>query len=461
MGTIDMMMEFLKKGKEMSSNIEELQKFNPKSLTKSVDDSTFMFSCLTSDQVPIDRATTIVRNMERVYAGIVQQFFSQNQMIDITVDKTPLSYIRKFHQNYKSESAIDMVALENTKKKRKEYLSFMESNFPELEVSEEDIQPLMEEAYDGGYRLFIDPFGSYGIAFKESVFTSKEMEDYKNMIQEHLNEFDLRPFPLTEAPDGPSPDELMRSELRTNMIQGLTNRSSLQQRDVDVKQWKEMKAPQLLDREVKKANDMMPYAIQVRLMAVNDKKEFVQYIDFIVGVKAYLHSLSSRELVANISYVLQNKNFMFNMIRWVTGEISLFKHIIFNIDEIKFDVTNQASGMSSWIPTLKRLRNKRVAANLYGVHKLVPNNTFIITTYEVDEVRKLTGMDLRDVAVAKRVMEKLFTIAFIIVDDGTETVDILYDSRGDYQTYSLETLEREVAMNSNKLGKEIGRMISR
>ena len=111
--------------------------------------------------------------------------------------------------------------------------------------------------------------------------------------------------------------------------------------------------------------------------------------------------------------------------------------------------------------SLKRLRNKRVAANLYGIHKLVPNNTFIITTYEVDEVRKLTGMNLRDVSVAKRVMEKLFTIAFIIVDDGTETVDILYDSRGDYQTYSLETLEREVSMNSNRLGKEIGRMISK
>lgn len=460
MGYIDLLMSFLKKGKEISADIEEFQKFNPKSLTKSVDDSTFMFSCLTSDQVSIDRATTIVRNMERVYAGIVQQFFSQNQMIDITVDRTPLSYIRKFHQNYKSESAIDFDALEEAEKKGEAYLSFMESNFPEFEVSEKDIKPLVEEVYDGGYRLYMDPLGSYGIAFKESVFTSKEMEDYRRMIQDHLQEFDLRPFPLTEAP-GPTPDELLRNELRNGMINGLSNRYTTQQRDVDVKQWKEMKAPQLLDRDVKKANDMLPFAIQVRLMAVNDKKEFVQYLDFIVGVKAYLHLLSSKELIANISYVLQNKNFVFNMIRWATGEISLFKHIIFNIDEIKFDVTNQTSGMSSWIPTLKRLRNKRVAANLYGIHKLVPNNTFIITTYEVDEVRKLTGMNLRDVAVAKRVMEKLFTIAFIIVDDGTETVDILYDSRGDYQTYSLETLEREVSMNSNRLGKEIGRMISK
>lgn len=149
------------------------------------------------------------------------------------------------------------------------------------------------------------------------------------------------------------------------------------------------------------------------------------------------------------------------MIRWLSGEISLFRNIILNIDEIKFDVTNRTSGMSNWIPTLKRLRNKRVALGLFGVHKLVPNNTIVITSYEVDEIRNLTGLDLRDVAVAKKVIEKLFSIALIIVDEGTETIDILYDSRGDYQTYSLETLEREVSMNSNRLGKEIGRMISR
>ena len=36
---------------------------------------------------------------------------------------------------------------------------------------------------------------------------------------------------------------------------------------------------------------MMPYAMQVRLMAVNDKKEFVQFMDFVLGVKTILHPI--------------------------------------------------------------------------------------------------------------------------------------------------------------------------
>ena len=50
---------------------------------------------------------------------------------------------------------------------------------------------------------------------------------------------------------------------------------------------------------------------------------------------------------------------------------------------------------------------------------------------------------------------------FIIVDDGTRTVDILYDGETSYQTYALETLEREVTASSNKIGRELTRMISR
>lgn len=456
MSPTDFIFSLMRKGADMGAEIDELKKLNVKSLTKSVDDSTFIFSCLSTDQIPIDRATAIVRMMERVYASIVQQFFSQNQMIDITIDRSPVKYMQKFHQNYHPESAIDFDALKERDNKKESYLSFMESTFPDMEIPEDLLAPTVEEAYQGDYKLFLDPTWSYGVAFKESVFTSDLYKEYQEQIKEHLSEFDLTPFPVvTEAPD-----EELRDAVARSYITGLANRGSIQQTDIDVKKFKEMKPPQMLDRDVKKANDMQPYAIQVRLMAVNDKKEFVQYIDFIVGVKAYLHSIKSKELVTNIAYILQNKNFVFNMIRWCTGEISLFKNIILNIDEIKFDASNQASGMSNWIPTLKRLRNKRVALKLFSAHKLVPNNTIILTNYEVEEIKNLTGRDLKDVVVAKKVINELFSIALVIVDDGTETVDILYDSSGDYQTYALESLEREVSMNSNKLGKEIGRMIS-
>ena len=51
-------------------------------------------------------------------------------------------------------------------------------------------------------------------------------------------------------------------------------------------------------------------------------------------------------------------------------------------------------------------------------------------------------------------------MTFIICDDGAGTVDILYDGDATFQTYALESIEREVSMSSNKLGREIGRMIA-
>lgn len=57
-------------------------------------------------------------------------------------------------------------------------------------------------------------------------------------------------------------------------------------------------------------------------------------------------------------------------------------------------------------------------------------------------------------------MSQLSLIAFVIIDEATGTVNILYDGDSDYQTYSLETLQRQNDLTSNKLGREIGRMIS-
>lgn len=70
------------------------------------------------------------------------------------------------------------------------------------------------------------------------------------------------------------------------------------------------------------------------------------------------------------------------------------------------------------------------------------------------------GFDLKNVTFAEKVMKELFLMGFIIVDETTQTIDMILDgSTNGFQTYSLETLQREVTMNSNKLGQELSRML--
>ena len=58
----------------------------------------------------------------------------------------------------------------------------------------------------------------------------------------------------------------------------------------------------------------------------------------------------------------------------------------------------------------------------------------------------------------KKIVKLLMT--FIILDEGSQTMDILYQDSSSFETYALETIQREVSLNSNRLANEIGRMIS-
>ena len=455
MAIMNDILSMVRKGKQVAQDLDEIKKYNTQSIAKRASDATLQFPCLITNTVAIDKATAITNNMDRVYAAFVQTVVASNPMIDISVYRGPIDYIKKIHQNLKMESAIDFDALEESCKGKDDVLrNMMETEFPEFVVSESVYDEVMSQAYKGEYRLFLNPERTFGIAFKESAISGDAMKSHRNGLVEHMSEFNLSPMYIKEDED----ETITNSEILNNYIDGANNRARL---DSFKNSDKMSVSPKMVDRDVKKANDMQPYGIQVRLLAVNDQKQFVQSIDFIVGIKTILHPIKSEEMISNVSYALQNRNAVFNFIRWTTGEISLWKDLLLHLDELKFDVNYKDRGMSPFFPALKRLKDKKVEFGTFGVRKLVPNATLVISTFELDEIRKRTGVDLHDVHFAKKLIQQLFLLTFIIVDEGSETIEILYESSSAFETYALETLEREISMNSNKLGKEIGRMISK
>ena len=434
MGFIQDITSLMRKGPELAGQLNSV-KLNTKSIARGAKDSTFQFPCLIVDTVPIDMATTCVRTLDQVYASFTQTWLSMNSMFDISIDPTPSAYLNKLHQNLKLEG------VEN------------------LEVNEEDVPEYMEKVYDGSYRLYMDPDKTHGVLFNVADHATKEMmESHKDFLKEYMSEFDLAPIEITEA----DRTEMNAGDLAAAVIDGQINSNRLDRQDQILRQSDRAQVPKLTDRDIKKSNDMLPYGIQVRLIAVNDKKEFVQYVDFIVGVKAILHTVSSSDMIDNIARALQNKSLAFKLLKWTTGEISLFKDIIFNINNIKADSLNRANGRSPFFGTLKRLRGKKFGvSNLTVPHALIPNATIVITSYEADYLEKNYAINVRDERIVKKLMNSLFLMSFIILDDGTNTMSVLYDGDSSFQTYSMETLERDNAINSNKLGREIGRMISR
>ena len=439
MGTISDITGLLRKGPEFASQLDSMR-FNTKSVARGANDATFQFPVLISNTIPIDMASTIARTMEKTYVGFTQQWLSLNPTIDITLDRNILQYLKKFHRNVTVESVMN-----------------------ELMVKENEISTYMEKVEDDDYVLFMNKDQTFGVLFnKADRPTATMLESHKELVKEFLSDFDLSKIPhvgdtmITEAEDVTSAD--IASAIIANKMREQENDTN----DRNIKNTNLMKIPQINDKEVKKANDMVPYAMQVRLMAVNDKKEFVQFIDFVLGIKTILHPVESDDVIENIQRVMQNRSPFFKFLKWTTGEISLFKNIILNINDMKADVINKSAGKSPWFSKLKRLKDRRLAVKDFTVpYAIIPNTTLVITSYEADYLRNHYAIDVTNAKTARRLVDAMFLMAFIIVDEGTGTVDILYDGASSYQTYSLETLEREVSLTSNKLGREIGRMISR
>lgn len=441
MGMIDEITSLMRKGPELASQLDNVR-INNKSIARGANDATFQFPILISNTIPIDMASTIARTMERTYVGFTQQWLSLNPTIDITLDRNIIQYLKKFHQNVTVESVMN-----------------------ELMVKENEVSTYLEKVEDDDYVLFTNKDKTFGVLFNRADRPTMTMlESHKEFLKDFLSDFDLSKIPhvgdtvITEA----ETDNVTSADIASAIINNRIREKEDMLNDRNIKNSNMMRAPQLTDREIKKANDIMPYALQVRLMAVNDKKEFVQFIDFVLGVKTILHPINSDDVIENIERVMQNRSPIFKFLKWTTGEISLFKNLLLNIDDMKHDVINKASGKSPWFGKLKRLKDRKINFHDGTVpHALIPNTTLVITSQEADYLRNHYAIDVTNAKNARKLVDSLFLMAFIIVDEGTGTVDILYDGSSAYQTYALETLEREVSLSSNKLGREIGRMISR
>lgn len=510
--------------KSVASTRNIIDRNKSKSITRGALDGTLQFPCLVSDAIPIDMASTIARTLERVYASFVQTYLSTNNTIDISVDKNPNMFLKKFHRNIKVESTMEDLY--------QEYCTESDSEY----------DALMERIYDGTTKAYINEAENKMIVFNFSdKFNKGVFESHKESLEEALSCIDYKPFPnIGNSPFyeaqrfTPDPNfkfnplnqnyfdkrdiekeidynyqkklndqnhewevERNRTNRNTNIgmkaadmayntgmtmlrnkmdkdaaslkyqrdieLQNMRNKAEIDKEKFRMQNGGNLSVPSVLkDSEVKKANDLQPYSMQVRLMAINDKNEFVQFMDFVIGVKVVLHNIKSDEMIINLQNALADNGVLFNFIRWTTGEKSLFKDLLLNINSTKLDISNKSKGSSPWWSTLKRLKEvSRAQGAFFSKTKLVPQSTIVISAFDADSVEKLYGFNLRNPKFATKLMKSLFLMNFIIVDEGTGTLDILYDGETSYQTYALETLEREVTMSSNKIGKELTRMISR
>ena len=213
---------------------------------------------------------------------------------------------------------------------------------------------------------------------------------------------------------------------------------------------------QLLDSDVKKANELVPSLMIIRYNVVdaNNPQNHNVVQEFIAGVKARLISCSAREIQDNITSVTSNRVSLVNLIRATTKEISFAKDFVAAIDQAKIDA-KQSSRLSKTSPIWRSLQARATKSGLNRLRKNKANDasaiTSLIISMELSNVIKNDkNIDLSNPKVAAFIMESYNLMALVVVDEQTETAHFLLDGEKYYQDYTFGALERETGDGSYK-----------
>lgn len=214
---------------------------------------------------------------------------------------------------------------------------------------------------------------------------------------------------------------------------------------------------QLMDSDVKKANELVPSMIIVQYDVIDpsvDRSNMRIEKQFIAGVKARLIPCDSMEIIDHVAAINKTKPSLVNLVRATSGEIKFARDFIFAIDQAKIDAKVNTK-LSKTSPIWRSLQARSTKSGLNRLKKNKANDagaitTLVLTTEEVNMIKKEYNFDLYNISKARYLMETYNLMTLVIVDEEIEIARFLLDGEKYYQDYSFNTLERETGDGSYK-----------
>ena len=439
-----------------------------KSLSKASMDGTMNFPVVVSNALSIEDASLVSKALERQFASFTLTLMTMNPYLYTMGGKASASnYINKFHQNLDTRAdSVDLINAVN---------NFMAEAYSKFDVNydvlEEVSNRIVYNVYEG--------VNSVGVNAKNAKYSYTIDEVTESRI---LNDLANHGTVLLEAPTtsirgdyvtgGKTSNDYSNSRSSIDTVK--MSDATINAGDVNVtynmhggrggasiggdrRQFNHMD----VSSDYKKANELVPTLLHMRIYPVDTvSKMEMPPIDFVLGIKATLHPVSSEEMVINIARGIKNEDKFFNFIRWTTGEISFFKDFVLSLNEIKIDAINTSNKSSRWWTVFKRRKNAAKIKNAFSSNRLLPNATIVITQEEADIIRDQYGYNLEKTNIAYKLIENYFLIAFVIVDPALQRVKFLFDGKNEFEVMTFAGLARENTVDDKKF-KDMMNMLGR
>lgn len=192
------------------------------------------------------------------------------------------------------------------------------------------------------------------------------------------------------------------------------------------------------DTDIKKANNMMPSILVVKLHNKNSNVT----TNVAIGVKAKIQYVPQDEVIYRISSKNRDKNRLFDFIRSTTREISFLKDFLFALDKAKLDAIKiQNSSSSVWkILERRAIRNRIKLFNNDGgyggiVSLVISADTLATLNKEYDFKASISEVE--------NLISQYNLLAFFVADDVNERATYLFDDASrQFTTVSYTALEK-------------------
>ena len=404
-------------------------KNNTGSIAKRASNLVLVFPVMVSNSLNIQTAMIVSKAIERKCCSLLQILFSSMQ---ITNADNLQDYIKQFHTNLDLKDHMDL----------DEFFGVMDSLVDEeaIIVDKDMYESIKEDMHNINFHLegelnphSINDYKVVNNAFGESSIMLERTHTYQAMGDNKTISF--------------SGNKVNLSGSTTNNYYAPSGGSGRNDDPLHpgMRDQNDYFAHQLLDNDIKKANELMPTTMIVNFISRDEGVNDVIRMSGVIGVKAKLYPVDSMDICNRISSKVKDKNGLFNLVRASTREISFFKDLAFAIDKAKMDAMYMASDSNNakMFKVLERRAAKNKFSRLIKKNDASPITSLVISQYEVDYLKQL-NIDMEKSFNARSILEGYNLMDIVVADESMEIAKFLFDDGdGVYEAITFDALEKQ------------------
>jgi hypothetical protein len=207
------------------------------------------------------------------------------------------------------------------------------------------------------------------------------------------------------------------------------------------------------DAKLDKANQQMPLMMKVNFISKATGRPITT--SAYLGIKCKLFDVTGLDIIQRIVSKNSSAISLFNFIRATSQEIGFWRDFVFALSKAKVDaISNARNGSSSkmWKALEQRATKSKLNQFFRQKNDATAITSLLVTTDEVEELKKNNDIDLSKSNVARKIMSDYNLLCIGIVDETTESVALIFDTGDDeYELVRFKSLKKDKDMDAKQI----------